>query len=226
MDQRLFFPATERNRGPIGDLLKQLLPGSGAVLELASGSGEHAVCFQQRFPHLRWQASDPDPDHRASINAWIQHQGLSQVMPAALNLDVEHRPWPLPQNLQGAVKAVVCINLLHISPASCTDAVLEESALLLPSGAPLDRLWPIQAQWCSHQCKQCRLRPIPQGTQPPMGIAGAESRNSHRRQGWLQNRKRGLHARQQSDFGVSARLSPISLASDWKATDNHAVSPV
>ena len=137
MDQRLFFPATERNRGPIGDLLKQLLPGSGAVLELASGSGEHAVFFQQRFPHLRWQASDPDPDHRASINAWIQHQGLSQVMPAALNLDVEHRPWPLPQNLQGAVKAVVCINLLHISPASCTDAVLEESALLLPSGAHL-----------------------------------------------------------------------------------------
>ena len=137
MDQRLFFPATERNRGPIGDLLKQLLPGSGAVLELASGSGEHAVCFQQRFPHLHWQASDPDPDHRASINAWIQHQGLSQVMPAALNLDVEHRPWPLPQNLQGAVKAVVCINLLHISPASCTDAVLEESALLLPSGAHL-----------------------------------------------------------------------------------------
>ena len=137
MDQRLFFPATERNRGPIGDLLKQLLPGSGAVLELASGSGEHAVCFQQRFPHLHWQASDPDPDHRASINAWIQHQALSQVMPAALNLDVEHRPWPLPQNLQGAVNAVVCINLLHISPASCTDAVLEESALLLPSGAPL-----------------------------------------------------------------------------------------
>ena len=53
MDQRLFFPATERNRGPIGDLLSQLLPASGAVLELASGSGEHAICFQQRFPHLR-----------------------------------------------------------------------------------------------------------------------------------------------------------------------------
>ena len=137
MDQRLFFPATERNRRPIGDLLSQLLPAAGAVLELASGSGEHAVCFQQRFTNLLWQASDPNPDHRASINAWIQHQGLSQVMPAALNLDVEHRPWPLPQNLQGAVDAVVCINLLHISPASCTEAVLEESALMLPSGAPL-----------------------------------------------------------------------------------------
>ena len=137
MDQRLFFPATERNRGPIGDLLSQLLPASGAVLELASGSGEHAVCFQQRFPHLLWQASDPDPDHRASINAWIQHQGLSPVMPEALNLDVERQPWPLPQTVRGALNAVVCINLLHISPASCTDAVFKESAQLLPSGAPL-----------------------------------------------------------------------------------------
>ena len=137
MDQRLFFPATERNREPIGDLLSQLLPTSGAVLELASGSGEHAVCFQKLFPNLLWQASDPDPEHRASIDAWIHHQGLSHVMPAALNLDVEMRPWPLPQTIRGSLKAVVCINLLHISPASCTDAVLEESALLLPSGAPL-----------------------------------------------------------------------------------------
>ena len=137
MDHRLFFPATERNRGPIGDLLERMLPAQGAVLELASGSGEHAITFQRRFPQLRWQTSDPDPTHRASINAWIQHQGLSQVMPAALNLDVENRPWPLPQTIRRAVNAVVCINLLHISPASCTDAVLEESALLLPSGAPL-----------------------------------------------------------------------------------------
>ena len=101
MDQRLFFPATERNRGPIGDLLKQLLPDSGAVLELASGSGEHAVCFQQRFPHLHWQASDPDPDHRASINAWIQHQGLSQVMPAASTSMLNTAPGPCPRTSKG-----------------------------------------------------------------------------------------------------------------------------
>ena len=137
MDKRLFFPATERNREPIGDLLSQLLPTSGAVLELASGSGEHAVCFQKLFPNLLWQASDPDPEHRTSINAWIQHQDLSDVMPAALNLDVEMRPWPLPEAIRAPLKAVVCINLLHISPASCTDALLEESAVLLPSGAPL-----------------------------------------------------------------------------------------
>ena len=137
MDQRLFFPATERNRGPIGDLLSQTLPATGAVLEMASGSGEHAVCFQQRFPHLLWQASDPDPDHRASIDAWIRHQDLADVMPAALNIDVEEHPWPLPPTIRSALKAVVCINLLHVSPASCTDALLEESALLLPSGASL-----------------------------------------------------------------------------------------
>ena len=137
MDQRLFFPATERNRRPIGDLLSQLLPAAGAVLELASGSGEHAVCFQQRFTNLLWQASDPNPDHRASIDAWIRYQGLSDVMPAALNLDVEERPWPLPQTIGASLSAVVCINLLHISPANCTNAVLKESAVLLPSGAPL-----------------------------------------------------------------------------------------
>ena len=113
------------------------MPASGTVLELASGSGEHAVCFQQRFPHLLWQASDPSPDHRASIDAWIRHQVLTDVMPAALKLDVEERPWPLPLTIRSALKAVVCINLLHISPASCTDALLEESALLLPSGASL-----------------------------------------------------------------------------------------
>ena len=137
MDQRLFFPATERNRGPIEDLLSQLLPASGAVLELASGSGEHAVCFQQRFPHLIWQASDPDPDHRASIDSWIRHQGLSDVMPAALNLDVKERPWPLPQTIRESLNAVICINLLHISPSGCTSAVLEESARLLPAGSRL-----------------------------------------------------------------------------------------
>ena len=137
MDQRLFFPATERNRGPIGDLLSELLPASGAVLELASGSGEHAVCFQQRFRNLIWQASDPDPDHRASIQAWISHQGLSDVMPAALNLDVEERPWHLPQTIRESLNAVVCINLLHISALDCTAALLNEAALLLTAGSPL-----------------------------------------------------------------------------------------
>ena len=70
---RLYFPATERNRAPLGNALSELLPEQGAVLEIASGSGEHAVTFQRRFPGVLWQASDPDPIHCKSINAWIDY---------------------------------------------------------------------------------------------------------------------------------------------------------
>jgi len=132
MDQRLFFPATERNRGPIRDLLERMLPAQGAVLELASGSGEHAITFQRRFPQLLWQTSDPDPDHRASINAWIRHAGLDHVMPHALDLDVEQRPWDLPSRVGEDLKVMVCINLLHISPPTCTEALLQEACERLP----------------------------------------------------------------------------------------------
>jgi len=137
VDQRLFFPATERNRQPIGDLLETLLPRRGAVLEVASGSGEHAITFQRRFPHLLWQASDPDPNHQASIQDWIRHAELTETMPDPLPLDVRTRPWPLPQAIRDDLSAMVCINLLHISPPECTEALLQEAARLLPTAAPL-----------------------------------------------------------------------------------------
>ena len=144
MDQRLFFPATERNRVPIGDLLAEILPSQGTVLEVASGSGEHAVTFQRRFPQLVWQASDPDPTHRASIDAWIEHEGLSDVMPQSWNLDVAQRPWSISDASEANLVAVVCINLLHISPTHCTEALLEESAHLLPSEGLLIIYGPFQ----------------------------------------------------------------------------------
>lgn len=134
---RLFFPATQRNVGPIGDVLSTELPRSGVVLELASGSGEHAIAFQQRFPFITWQPSDPEALHRRSINAWIDHKGLNRRMPTALNLNVLQRPWPLPSATLQSLSAVVCINLLHISPPECSQAVLEEAAKLLPREAPL-----------------------------------------------------------------------------------------
>lgn len=144
MDQRLFFPATDRNRIPIGDLLAETLPAAGRILEIASGSGEHAVTFQRRFPQLIWQASDPDPTHRASIDAWIEHEALSDVMTQSLNLDVAQRPWSVPKTSSTDLIAVVCINLLHISPALCTVALLEESARQLPSGGLLIIYGPFQ----------------------------------------------------------------------------------
>ena len=103
------------------------------MLELASGSGEHAVEFQQRFPGLIWQATDPDPDHRSSINAWIRHCGLSDRMPDALNLDVMDTPWPILKDLA----AMVCINLLHISPPACSSALFRNASALLPRDSSL-----------------------------------------------------------------------------------------
>lgn len=136
-DQRLIFPAAARNREPIAAVLRDWLPPKGSVLELASGSGEHAIAFQNLFPALTWQASDPDPTHRSSINAWIAHAGLHDRMPSALELDVLHRPWPLPEPLLSSLSAMVCINLLHISPPECSQALIEQAGCLLPKKAPL-----------------------------------------------------------------------------------------
>ena len=144
MDQRLVFPATARNRDPIAEALSSWLPSRGTVLEIASGSGEHAVAFQQHFPDLTWQASDCEPAHCASISAWINHCQLAGRMPQPLRLDVLTRPWPLPQPLQRDVAAVVAINLIHIAPWSCCKALIEEASALLHSGHPLVLYGPFQ----------------------------------------------------------------------------------
>ena len=134
---RLYFPATERNRGPIGDALVEILPLQGSVLEIASGSGEHAVTFQRRFPGILWQASDPDADHCKSINAWIEHECLSTQMPQAIQLDVLERPWPLPVPVRNELKAIIAINLVHIAPWICSQSLVKQASELLPIGGRL-----------------------------------------------------------------------------------------
>ena len=131
MDYRLFFPATERNKDCIGDVLSMNIPAKGSILEIASGSGEHGVLFQKRFPMINWQTSDPEASHRKSINAWIDHQGLKSIMSKPINLDVMKRPWPLPSEFVFTLKAVICINMIHISSWSCTEALFKESGCLL-----------------------------------------------------------------------------------------------
>ena len=74
MDNRLFFPATKRNRNSIGDVLSRIIQKSGSILEIGSGSGEHGVAFQKRFPETIWQTSDPDLRHRQSIISWIYYE--------------------------------------------------------------------------------------------------------------------------------------------------------
>ena len=134
---RLYFPATERNRGPIGDVLAEMLPEQGSALEIASGSGEHAVTFQRRFPGILWQASDPDPSHCKSINAWIEHESLSALMPQALQIDVLEPSWLLPEHLSVDLKVIVAINLIHIAPWSCCKSLAKQASEILPIGGRL-----------------------------------------------------------------------------------------
>ena len=134
-DARLFFPATQRNVHAIGDVLADALPADGLILELASGSGEHGVAFQQRFPRITWQCSDQDPDHCLSISAWIAHTELTSAMPQPLALDVCAPDWV--HDLPTAPAMVVAVNLLHISPWECTQALMYGSARHLSPGGRL-----------------------------------------------------------------------------------------
>lgn len=124
-------PAAGRNREPIAAVLTEELPSAGLVLEVASGTGEHAIHFARTFPTLDWQPSDPDADSRASIAAWCDEAGLANLLPP-LELDAASRPWPVER-----ADAVLCINMVHISPLSATEGLLAGAAQVLAPGAPL-----------------------------------------------------------------------------------------
>ena len=126
-DYRLDFPATTRNRDSIAAVLSNYISPNSLLLEIASGSGEHGVFFQKKFPSITWQTSDPELVHRKSINSWIQHEGLYSKMPEPLDLDVEMRPWPITKEIKSLIHGIVCINMIHISPWSCTRSLFEES---------------------------------------------------------------------------------------------------
>ena len=126
-DNRLNFPSTTRNRDCIATVLSNYISPNSLFLEIASGSGEHGVFFQKKFPSIIWQTSDPELVHRTSINSWIKHEGLDSKMPEPLDLDVQLRPWPITKQLKTLIKGIVCINMIHISPWTCTKSLFEES---------------------------------------------------------------------------------------------------
>jgi len=123
-------PAAERNREPIREVLERVLPASGTVLEIASGSGQHAIAFARAFPAVTWQPTDPSPDALASIAAWRAEAGLTNLC-APCELDVT-RPWPIEH-----ADAIVCINMIHIAPWEAALGLFSGAATVLASGAPL-----------------------------------------------------------------------------------------
>lgn len=136
-DRRQFAPATQRNREAIAAVLKQYLPAQGSILEVASGTGEHAQFFAPLFAPRWWLPSDPDPVCRESITAWQDHQPLENLQPP-LNLNVTDFPWAVEkQSLPDPITAIVAINMIHISPWTAGLALLEGAKRILPKAGIL-----------------------------------------------------------------------------------------
>ena len=134
MDNRLFFPATERNRESIGKVLSKILLKGGFILEIGSGSGQHGVIFQKWFPEITWQSSDPELFHRNSISSWIEHEGLNLKMPQPLDIDVEKTPWEIPTDLLFSIQCIITINMIHVASWNCTKSLFNEAGKLLKNG--------------------------------------------------------------------------------------------
>lgn len=124
-------PAALRNRQPIAEVLRDWLPDSGLVLEIASGTGEHIVYFADAFPQLDWQPSDTHPDALASIAAWREESGLSNLR-APVSIDASDQNWPIDQ-----ADAALNINMAHISPWSSSLGLIAGAARVLPPGGSL-----------------------------------------------------------------------------------------
>jgi SAM-dependent methyltransferase len=124
-------PAALRNREPIAEVLQDWLPTYGLVLEIASGTGEHAAFFAERFPALEWQPSDVHPDALESIAAWREATGLPSLR-VPLVVDAASADWPIDR-----ADAMLSINMVHISPWASALGLLDGAERLLGPGAPL-----------------------------------------------------------------------------------------
>ncbi len=143
IDARQFAPATQRNRDPILSILQEVLPPQGTVLEIASGTGEHAIFFAPRLAPRPWIPSDPNPIARASIAAWQNDCPTDSLYPP-IALDVHDPIWPIEQpaqlkTLQGLdlkqhpITAIVSINMIHIAPWSACLSLMAGAGRILPA---------------------------------------------------------------------------------------------
>jgi len=130
-DARLHAPAAQRNRDPILAVLRKVLPLSGTVLEVASGSGEHVIHFARHLPDLTFQPSDANVDNLRSVAAWVASSNVPNILPP-LHLVTTAQSWPI-----AAADAVICINMIHIAPWAAAEGLMRGAATLLAPGAPL-----------------------------------------------------------------------------------------
>lgn len=124
-------PATARNRAPILAVLRQWLPPRGLVLEIASGTGEHAAFFAAGLPGREWQPSDADPAALSSIAAWREQAGCANLRPP-MRLDVRATMWPVDR-----ADSMFCANMIHIAPWECTLGLMAGAGRVLGAGGVL-----------------------------------------------------------------------------------------
>ena len=130
-DERRFAPHVARNTAPILEVLRDVLPEKGLVLEVASGSGQQTALFARAFPKLLWQPTDPDDAALVSIEAWREGEGLFNLLPP-VRLDASAAGWPI-----ASAEAILCINMVHISPWAATVGLMRGAGRVLAAGAPL-----------------------------------------------------------------------------------------
>jgi SAM-dependent methyltransferase len=160
--------AALRNRDAIADALRGVLPPRGRVLELGSGTGEHVVLFARVFPALTWQPSDPDPEARASIRAWSAEAWLPNLAPP-LDYDLLVPAW------QGrSADALLCINVLHVSPPECAEALLAGAARVLAPGGPLVVYAPLRRRGAPLDGRLARIDGKLRAHDPALGVRERE----------------------------------------------------
>ena len=132
---RKYAPATQRNRQPILEILLQVLPANGTILEIASGTGEHAVFFAPHLSARQWLPSEPNPELRASITAWAEYLPANNLYPP-LELDAQERVWAVENTAltESQIVAIVNINMIHISPWSACLGLMAGAGRILPPG--------------------------------------------------------------------------------------------
>jgi SAM-dependent methyltransferase len=126
------WPAPERNKQPILDVLRRVLPERGDVLEIASGTGQHSVFFAEQLPMLSWQPSDLDPDNLTSIEAWVTEAQRDNLR-KPVRIDVCDGDWNVGTR-SSTVSAIFCANMIHIAPWECTLGLIEGASRHLAQG--------------------------------------------------------------------------------------------
>jgi cyclopropane fatty-acyl-phospholipid synthase-like methyltransferase len=144
MNTKKYAPATQRNRQPILEILQQFLPERGNILEIASGTGEHAVFFADRFADCQWYTSDRDAELRDSILAWSQEYPHHNLHPP-LDIDASSQQWSI-ETAAISIDAIVNINMIHIAPNSACEGLMAGAGRILPNNGILYLYGPYQRE--------------------------------------------------------------------------------